>query len=98
MPTSNVLNGKKDGPRVAVVASGVVRPLVFGLAETIDSLRAGRDCVTPVTRFAVDQCRCKTAGQIPDERLSANHQNGRRARRLHRASRMMICALDEALR
>lgn len=97
MPSSNALRGKTKQARVAVVGAGVVSPLGLGLAETLDSLRAGRDCVTPVTRFDVEQCRCKTAGQIPDERLSANHQNGRRARRLHRASRMMICALDEAL-
>jgi 3-oxoacyl-[acyl-carrier-protein] synthase II len=97
MSTSNALNGKKARSRVAVVAAGVVSPLGFGLAETLDSLRAGRDCVTPVTRFDVEQCRCKTAGQIPDERLSVPYQNGRRGRRLHRASHMMICALGEAL-
>jgi 3-oxoacyl-[acyl-carrier-protein] synthase II len=97
MPTFNAPSVKNSGPRVAVVAAGVVSPLGFGLAETLDSLRAGRDCVTPVTRFEVDRCRCKTAGQIPDERLFAYDQNGRRTRRLHRASHMMIWALREAL-
>lgn len=97
MSTSNALSGKNITTRVAVVAAGVVSPLGFGLAETLDSLRAGRDCVTPVTRFDVEQCRCKTAGQIPDKRLFVHHQNERRPLRLHRASHMMICALDEAL-
>ena len=83
--------------RVAVVAAGVVSPLGFGLAETRDSLRAARDCVTPITRFCVDQCRCRTGGQIPDERLLTHPRNGRKTRRLHRASHMMICALEEAL-
>jgi 3-oxoacyl-[acyl-carrier-protein] synthase II len=84
--------------RVAVVAAGVVSPLGIGLIKTLQSLRDSRDCVTPVTRFPVDQCRCKTAGQVDDEPLIAAAQlNGRQARRLHRASHMMIAALREAL-
>src|SRR5438876_1366598 len=86
----------KGKARVAVVAAGVVSPLGFGLSETLDSLRNARDCVTPVTRFPVAQCRCKTAGQVPDERLLSN-QGDNRAQRLHRASHMMIEALEEAL-
>jgi 3-oxoacyl-[acyl-carrier-protein] synthase II len=86
----------KGKARVAVVAAGVVSPLGFGLRETLDSLRNARDCVTPVTRFSVAQCRCKTAGQVPDERL-LNKERDSRAQRLHRASHMMIEALREAL-
>src|SRR5712691_569834 len=97
MSRSTAANGKSPPVRVAVVAAGIVSPLGFGLAETLDSLRAARDCVTPVTRFAVERCRCKTAGQVPDERLETG-RNGRQHRRLHRASRMMIAALEEALR
>ena len=83
--------------RVAVVAAGIVSPLGFGLAETADALRHGRNCVTEVTQFSVDQCRCKTAGQIADDRL---HQVGSRLKhseRLHRAARMVIWALEETL-
>lgn len=79
------------------MAAGVISPLGFGLAETLDSLRAARDCIAPVRRFRVDQCRCKTAGQVPDERLLAHRENERKARRLHRASHMVIWALKEAL-
>src|SRR4029453_277550 len=88
---------KKTPQRVAVVAAGVVSPLGFGLAETLDSLRDARDCVTEVTRFSVAQCRCKTAGQISDERLLAGLNKRLRAKRLHRASHMMIHALNEAI-
>src|SRR5947199_10711273 len=88
--------GAKGKARVAVVAAGVVSPLGFGLSETLDSLRNARDCITPVTRFSVAQCRCKTAGQVPDERL-LNKQRDTRAQRLHRASHMMIEALGEVL-
>jgi 3-oxoacyl-[acyl-carrier-protein] synthase II len=89
---------KTTGPRVAVVAAGVVSPLGFGLSETFRSLEAARDCVTPVTRFAVDQCRCKTAGQIDDQELATRCRNGKEKRhQLHRAAQMMISALGEAL-
>ncbi len=89
--------GKKDAARVAVVAAGAISPLGFGLAETLDSLRKSRDCVSPVTRFSVAQCRCKTAGQVSDDRLLAGRGEAPRSRRLHRASHVMIQALKEVL-
>ena len=84
-----------DRPRVAVVAAGVVSPLGVGLEATRAALEAARDCVTPVTRFAVEQCRCQTAGQVADGWLEEFLPNDRKTRRLHRASRMMITALAE---
>ena len=83
--------------RVAVTAAGVVSPLGFGLAETLESLRSARDCVTPVMRFSVAQCRCKTAAQVADARLLANRAESLRSARLHRASHMMIQALQEVV-
>src|SRR5213596_3991662 len=97
MAKSTSANGKRFTARVAVVAAGVVSPLGFGLSETLDSLREARDCVNRVTRFSVAQCRCKTAGQVPAERLLDEQRNRVRARRLHRASHMIIYALGEAL-
>src|SRR5437773_9894830 len=90
-------NGKSSPARVAVGPAGDVSPLGFGVSETLDSLREGRDCVAPVTRFSVAECRCKTAGQVADERLINDQPDAGRARRLHRASFMMIYALKEAL-
>src|SRR6184192_2569877 len=84
-----------DPARVAVTAAGVISPLGFGLAETIESLRSARDCVTPVMRFSVTQCRCKTAGQVSDSRLLTSYAQIARSERLHRASHMMIQALQE---
>ena len=46
-------------------------------------------------RFSVTQCRCKTAGQVSDSRLLASHAQIPRSGRLHRASHMMIQALQE---
>ena len=97
MAKSNDTSEKRVAARVAVVAAGVVSPLGFGLSETLDSLREARDCVNGVTRFSVTGCRCKTAGQLPDERLLERRCNGAHARRWHRASHMVIQALREAL-
>lgn len=96
MPESQPANRQNRSARVAVVAAGVISPLGIGLEETADSLRTGRDCVSPVERFPVDRCRSKTAGQIPDEHLG-DSSDGRREKRLHRVAQMMIAALREAL-
>src|SRR5881396_2022652 len=97
MAQSDSSNRKNTSARVAVVAAGVVSPLGFGLNETLDSLRNSRNCISPVTRFSVGQCRCKTAGQVSDDRLLATQAEAPRSRRLHRASHMMIQALKEVL-
>src|SRR5438105_3165162 len=97
MPIFNASSVKKTPARVAVVAAGVVSPLGFGLKETLDALLEGKDCVTPVERFPVEHCRCKTAGQVNDARLIDLSANDRETSRLHRASRMMIQALGQLL-
>lgn len=83
--------------RVAIVGAGIVSPLGIGAHETLVSLQEGRDCVSPVNRFPVDQCRCTTAGQICDQRLTAANTGQSRPDRLHRVARMMILALGEAM-
>src|SRR6266853_634439 len=95
MATFNELGGKTGRSRVAVVATGVISPLGLGLDETLASLRASRDCISPVTRFDVEKCRCKTAGQVSDERLVSRRRNGRKIDRLHRASHMMMAAFEQ---
>jgi len=88
---------RNDSARVAVVAAGIVSPLGAGLETTLEALRTARDCVSAVTRFSVEQCRCTTAGQVEDAWLAGAVPDDRRTRRLHRASRMMIFALAELL-
>jgi 3-oxoacyl-[acyl-carrier-protein] synthase II len=78
---------------VAITAAGIVSPLGFGLDETLASLRAGRDCVSPVTRFDVSKTRSKTAGQVDELRIA--DCGLRKEKRLHRASLMMIAAVRE---
>ena len=67
------------------------------MEETLASLREGTDCVTPVTGFAVDRCRCQTAGQVSDKRLAKADASHRHPERLHRVARMMILAVKETL-
>ncbi len=95
MLSFNASDGTNTKTRVAVVAAGIVSPLGFGLQDTLGSLRKATDCVSPVSRFDVSRCRCKTAAQIPDDRLIRSGQKGRKKARLHRASHMMIAALAE---
>jgi 3-oxoacyl-[acyl-carrier-protein] synthase II len=97
MPEISPLNRQPNATRVAVVATGIVSPLGFGLNETLAALREGRDCVSPVTRFPVERCRCKTAGQVSDARLTGVGEPQLRSERLHRVAQMMILALGEAL-
>jgi 3-oxoacyl-[acyl-carrier-protein] synthase II len=87
--------------QVAIVAAGVVSPLGRGLADTATALRAGADCVGPVTAFDTASARCHTAGQVPDAWLEdlrdepGDPQIARQRKRLHRASLMMIAAVRE---
>src|ERR1043166_4560229 len=97
MPEITSVNHRPSSARVAVVAAGIVSPLGFGLGETLTALREGKDCVSPVTRFPVEHCRCKTAGQVADTRLADAAGAGSRPERLHRVAQMMILALGEAL-
>ncbi len=78
---------------VVVTAAGIVSPLGRGLAETTSSLLAGRDCVTPVTRFDVSRCKSSTAGQAPESLLDP--ALNRKEQRLHPAARMMVAAVRE---
>jgi 3-oxoacyl-[acyl-carrier-protein] synthase II len=97
MPEFSQIKPQENGARVAVVAAGIVSPLGVGLDETLASLREARDCVTPVTSFPVENCRCKSAGQVPDHRLADSDKRVQHPERLHRVARMMILALGEAL-
>ncbi|MBA3961465.1 MAG: beta-ketoacyl-[acyl-carrier-protein] synthase family protein [Chthoniobacterales bacterium] len=95
MPDSLKTQSPTQFARVAVVAAGMVSPLGRGLSETLASLRTARDCVSRVTRFSVERCRCTTAGQVADSWLEDALPNDRKSRRLHRVSRMVIQALRE---
>lgn len=82
MPTTEASQPR----RVAVTAVGVVSPLGIDPRENEASLRAGRDCVSPVTTFDVSKTRSKTAGQVGRLHFESD---------LHPASRMMMAAARE---
>src|SRR5256885_11643484 len=83
--------------RVAIVGAGIVSPLGFGKAETLRALSEGKDCVTPVTAFPVDRCRCQTAGQVDNGPMAEANRFNAHPERLHRVARMMILAMKQAL-
>src|ERR1700677_809635 len=83
--------------RVAVTAVGIVSPLGKNVPHTLASLKAGLDCVSPVTQFDVTKTKSSTAGQVPGCYLEDIASESRAMRRLHRASHMMIAATREAL-
>src|SRR6478752_10289554 len=97
MPDSSPSSRGQSGARVAVVGAGLVSPLGFGMEETLGALREAKDCVTPVTAFPVDRCRCQTAGQVGNGPLAGANPFASHPERLHRVARMMILALKEAL-
>jgi 3-oxoacyl-[acyl-carrier-protein] synthase II len=79
---------------------GIVSPLGVGVAGTVESLRAGRDCVSPMTAFDVSRTRCKTAGLVDAVKLRAASGDNvpRPHRERHPASLMMMAAAHEARR
>jgi 3-oxoacyl-[acyl-carrier-protein] synthase II len=97
MPLSSSSPSSQKQARVAVVGAGIISPLGFGMEETLEALREAKDCVTPVTAFPVERCRCQTAGQVSNGPLADANQFTPHPERLHRVARMMILALKEAL-
>ena len=88
--TPNVARGRRR--------AGVVSPLGLGMEAT--ATLVARAVVTASLRSRDSpstQCRCQTAGQVPDAWLELQPGPSHRAKRLHRVARMMIVALAEAL-
>ena len=98
MPDFSASSNSSKRARVAIVGAGVVSPLGFGMDETLRSLHEAKDCVSPVTEFPVGQCRCRTAGQVANGPLADANGFTPHPERLHRVARMMILAMNEALR
>ena len=83
--------------RVFVTGYGAVSPLGRDAGTTTEALRNAKDCVSAVESFDVSRSRCQTAGQVPDSWLSDALPSTRQNNRLHRAGRMLILSVREAL-
>ena len=83
--------------RVVVTGAGIITALGAGWRVNAEGFRAGRPAFRPVTLFDVSRQRAKIAAEIdlpsglPSTQLSANA-----ARRLDRATRMLLHAAHEA--
>ncbi len=83
--------------RVVVTGAGIVTALGLGWRVNAEGFRAGKRAFRPVTLFDVARQRAKIAAEVdlppelPSTRLSVNT-----ARRLERASRMLLHAAHEA--
>jgi 3-oxoacyl-[acyl-carrier-protein] synthase II len=93
-PKSSDNNG---ADRVVVTGAGIITALGTGWQANADGFRAGRRAFRPVTLFDVSRQRAKIAAEIdlpselPPTKLSRNTM-----RRLDRASRMLLHAVQEA--
>ncbi|HUB86770.1 MAG TPA: beta-ketoacyl-[acyl-carrier-protein] synthase family protein, partial [Verrucomicrobiae bacterium] len=83
--------------RVVVTGAGIVTALGTGWKTNAEGFRAGRTAFRPVTLFDVSRQRSKIAAEmdlpagLPATKLSANS-----ARRLNRATKMLLFAAREA--
>jgi 3-oxoacyl-[acyl-carrier-protein] synthase II len=87
----------KGSPRVVVTGAGIITSMGAGWARNAEGFRGGRTAFRAVSLFDVSRQRVKTAGEVelpadlPRSRLSL-----RSARRIDRASRLLLHAAHEA--
>lgn len=80
-----------------MTGAGIVTALGLGWAANAEGFRTGRRAFRRVTLFDVSRQRVKTAGEVDlPVALPAHKLAGRRARRLGRASRLLLHAAAEA--
>jgi len=85
-------------PSVVIAGFGCVSPLGIGREETVLSLRASRDSISPVRLFSVEASQCKTAGQVDESLTDRVTQISPKIKRWTRSAQMVVIAMDEALR
>ena len=82
--------------QIVVTACGVVSPLGFGWEENRRALLENpQSAIRRITLFSTEGNRASTAGEIDNARLENFRSDTRAAKRLHRASLMMIAAARE---
>jgi len=80
-----------------VTGAGIVSALGIGWPANAAGFRAGRIAFRPVTLFDVSRQRVKTAAEVElPSALPPTRLTGKMARRLDRASRMLVLAAHEA--
>jgi 3-oxoacyl-[acyl-carrier-protein] synthase II len=88
---------KNSEAKVVVTGAGIVTAFGSGLEANASGFREGRRCFQPVTLFDVSRHRVKVAAQaaIPAS-IPTRHLRQSTARRLDRASKLLLIAAAEA--
>jgi 3-oxoacyl-[acyl-carrier-protein] synthase II len=60
-----VAQRERSTERVVLTGLGTVTSAGLGISRTLDSLRAGTVCLSPVAGFPLRDCRSKLLGQVP---------------------------------
>lgn len=83
-------------PRVVITGAGIISPLGHTTEENWDSLLSGRSGIGKITQFDSSHLPVQIAGEVK-EFNPADYMNFKEARRLSRASQLVIAATKMAL-
>ena len=76
---------------------GCVSALGEGLGATLRALRKGEDPSREPTFFSIEGCLGRRAAELSDPEVRSVLARYPEAQRWHRVTRMLMCAMDEAL-
>jgi 3-oxoacyl-[acyl-carrier-protein] synthase II len=83
--------------KVVVTGLGMMTALGRNVSDTWTQLIQGKDGVSPMSRFDVSNCRCKTAAMVDVPEVDEFPNRSRISSKLLRTSRLAIPAVREAL-
>ena len=88
---------QSQAPRVVITGAGVITALGYGWVENARGFREGRVAFRPVTLFDVSRQRVRIAAEVEmPAALPATRLDHRQAKRLDRASHLLLHAAHEA--
>lgn len=82
--------------RVVITGMGIVTSLGAGIDATALALKESRSAIAPLTSFDAAKHKTAMGGEVSQEILSRGYCNGR-DRFIDRSSKLLLCALQEAL-
>jgi 3-oxoacyl-[acyl-carrier-protein] synthase II len=83
-------------PRVVITGMGAITPLGLTVNELWEGLTAGRSGITRITQFDASKLPCQIAGEVKGFDPT-KYINFKEARRMSRATHMVLAAAQEAI-